>query len=190
MKRLLFVLVFSAILALPKPVLAHLLVTDDSIGAVLHVDPEDNPIAGENSSFYFEFKDTNGKFVPVNCTCIATISEDGNQIFSERLFQNTETPSLTSSSFSFTFPKRSVYQVKVSGASLDNSFAPFSLSYDIRVDREATKDDNLFQIYYHYWHYGLYFLAALIGIGLLVYERRSKSKIKTITPKEDHDQEI
>ncbi len=120
------------------PVYAHVLKTDGTIGAVLHVDPEDDPIAGAQSGFFFEFKDKEGKFAPQNCDCTFSIIEDGKQIFSQPLFQNNPSPSLTSASIFFTFPEKNVYQVKVVGKSnTPGSFQHFTLLYDIRVARES-----------------------------------------------------
>lgn len=45
------------VFALPQTASAHVLQTDGSIGAVLHVDPDDNPIIGEKATFFFDLKD-------------------------------------------------------------------------------------------------------------------------------------
>jgi hypothetical protein len=43
-----------------QPTSAHVLITDDSgmVGAVLHVTPDDDPVAGEPSSLFYEIRDT------------------------------------------------------------------------------------------------------------------------------------
>src|SRR5438045_57931 len=85
----------------PHIVSAHVLKTDGNIGAVLHIDPDDDPIAGSQASFFFEFKDIQGKFQSQNCDCTFSIAEDGKEIFSQPLFQNNSNPSLTSASVFF-----------------------------------------------------------------------------------------
>lgn len=121
-----------------QQVSAHVLKTDGSVGAVIHVSPEDDPIAREATDFYFEFKDKEGKFTPENCDCKGTIIEGGKEIYSAPLFQNSSDPSLENASFSFTFPRKNVYKVQVSGTpTTPGAFEPFTLSWDIRVARES-----------------------------------------------------
>ncbi len=132
-----FLLWFAIALLLPQVTFAHILKTDGVIGAVLHVNPEDDPIAGEESSFFFEFKDKTNKFDPADCECIVTILQSGKQIYSQNLFENNDAPSLENASFSFTFPQKNVYKISISGKPIKaNSFQVFNLEYDIRVSRE------------------------------------------------------
>ncbi len=110
---------------------AHVLETDGSVGAVLHIDPADDPIVGENTTLFFDFKDKQNKFQIEKCDCRLMILENGQQIFSAPM---------SSASVSFTFPKKDIYSVQVNGTPLiTNDFSPFSLKYDVRVDREANK---------------------------------------------------
>jgi hypothetical protein len=123
----------------PDIVEAHILQTDTSIGAVLHVDPEDDPIVGQPASFFFEFKDKTNKFTPDACTCTVSIVEQGKEMYTQSLFQNSTAPNLTTASFSFTFPQKDVYQLKVNGMPTNpGTFQPFTLVYDLRVSREET----------------------------------------------------
>jgi len=116
---------------------AHVLKTDGSVGAVIHVSPEDDPIARESTDFFFELKDKTGKFKPENCDCRGIILQSGKEIYSEALFQDAN-PSLENASFSFTFPEKNVYKVRVSGKpTTPGAFEPFTLSWDIRVARES-----------------------------------------------------
>lgn len=117
---------------------AHALKTDGNIGAILHIDPDDDPIAGSQSGFLFEFKDKQNKFTPQNCDCTFSIIEDGKEIYVQPLFQNNQNPSLDSASVFFTFPERNVYQIKVAGKPTpSDAFQPFSLVWDVRVARAA-----------------------------------------------------
>ena len=116
---------------------AHVLQTDGSIGAVLHIDPEDDPIVGQTAGFFFEFKDKQNKFKPENCDCTFSIIEANKEIYSQPLFQNNTDPSLGSASLFFIFPQKDVYQIKVMGKPLSTqAFQPFTLKYAIRVARD------------------------------------------------------
>ena len=117
---------------------AHVLKSDGSVGAVIHVSPEDDPIAREPTDFFFEFKDKSGKFKPEDCDCNGIILQNGKQIYSAPLFQNSTNPSLENASFSFTFPEKDVYKVQASGKpTTPGAFEPFTLTWDIRVSRES-----------------------------------------------------
>lgn len=61
--------IFIAILASPSVVSAHVLITDDSQshGAVLHIMPDDDPVAGEQSTIFF---DTQGDILSRNGSTI------------------------------------------------------------------------------------------------------------------------
>lgn len=137
-------LFFALLLAVPvREVQAHVLKTDGSVGAVIHVSPEDDPIARESTDFFFEFKDKQGKFKPDNCECNGIILQGGKEIYSVPLFQNSANPSLTNASFSFAFPEKDVYKVRVSGKPITpGAFEPFTLTWDIRVARESTTNST------------------------------------------------
>lgn len=117
---------------------AHTLKTSGSVGAVVHVSPEDDPIAGEPTDFFFEFKDKDGKFTPENCDCKVIVLKSGQEAYSAPLFQSNTDPSLTNASFSYTFPEKDIYKVKITGNPLTpGAFETFNLEYDIRVARET-----------------------------------------------------
>ncbi len=125
---------------LPAQVLAHTLESSGSIGAVMHVTPDDDPIAGEVSGFYFEFKDKNNKFQPENCVCTVSIKKGDDEIFSTDLFGANSDPSLSNASFNFTFPEKNIYKIVIKGESkTSGEFQNFELSYDLRVERVSEK---------------------------------------------------
>ncbi len=155
----------------PQTALAHILKSDGSIGAVLHISPDDDPIAGEQSSFYFEFKDKEGKFDPQKCLCNVTILQSDKDIYSQPLFKDNLEPSLKNASFSFTFPERDVYKVKISGTSVGGEFAAFELIYDIRVERsvnsepvKSTDEENNW-----FWSHAIHLIGGFLLGGFLVF---------------------
>jgi hypothetical protein len=122
----------------PSQASAHILSTDGNIGAVIHIDPDDDPIAGEQTGFFFEFKDKQNKFNPQQCECRFTILEGGKELYAQPLFRDNTSPSLTSASVSYTFPIKDVYKIQVTGKPTSpDAFQPFTLTYDIRVERES-----------------------------------------------------
>ncbi len=131
-------LYMALILLAPPKIGAHVLEKNNSIGAVLHIDPEDDPVAGQQSGFFFEFKDTQNSFRPEDCICTVSVLADQKEIYSQPLFENEDKPSLTNASFFYTFPEKNIYKIRIVGKpKTQNAFKPFTLSYDVRVARES-----------------------------------------------------
>ena len=126
------------ILGATQYVQAHVLKVDRSIGAVLHIDPDDDPIVGEPAYFFFEFKDKKNVFKPEFCDCTVSIIKDGISVYSQPLFQDNPTADTNNASFAYIFPEKNIYQVKVEGnPNKPKAFQPFSLTFDIRVARTS-----------------------------------------------------
>ncbi|HVZ66669.1 MAG TPA: hypothetical protein VG917_00225 [Patescibacteria group bacterium] len=139
-KILFLIIIFS--LFLPSHAFAHVLKTDGTIGILMHVSPDDDPIAGQQSSFFFDLKDTTGKFKSQNCDCNISIIQDGKKISTQPLAIATDNQNLSSAGYYFTFPSRGIYQVEIDGKSTNNSFNKFKLTYDVRVDRVSQTNTN------------------------------------------------
>lgn len=184
MKKQLFsllTLLFLTISFSPKAY-AHILQSDGSIGALLHIDPDDSPIAGKQSVFFFEFKDKQGKFSSQNCDCVFMVVENGNTIYSQPLFQNLTTSSSNVSIF-YTFPQKDVYQVKVVGKPITPiAFQPFTLVWNWRVDQQVENipvhNINFFSAHVpHIVGLGIMLLIFFIFIFVkLTYKRIPKAK--------------
>lgn len=192
-KLAIFLLGFFYTLLFPQGlVFAHVLKTSGSVGAVVHVSPEDDPIAGEPTDFFFEFKDKDGKFKPDNCDCKVVILKSGKEAYSAPLFQSNTDPNLTNASFSYTFPEKNVYTVKVIGNPLTpDAFQAFTLDYDIRVARESetntspnqTGNLNTQKSGFGYWvsthipHLiGGFLVSALLVFALIKQQSAAKNK--------------
>lgn len=116
---------------------AHVLESDGTIGAVLHIDPDDDPIAGEETGIYFDFKDKTNRYKNEDCICQLVIEQDGQVIY--------EKPFTRPGGGTFTFPSRGVYAVKAVGVPKNaGAFDTFKISYDVRVER-ATAQENLIE---------------------------------------------
>lgn len=161
-------------LGLVSPINAHVLKTNGTIGAVIHIDPEDNPIVGQAATFYLSFKDTAERFQLANCTCQARILRNGQPIATETISSGLKPNEGT---FQFTFPERAVYQVEVAGTPNDRgAFDAFTFRYDLRVERTAqpsSGDDTLF----HTIHYSVIIAAMLIAGAVAWWQARKKKRI-------------
>jgi hypothetical protein len=165
MKKFFIIILFLySFLFIIHPAFAHILQVDNSIGAILHVDPEDDPIAGQPSTFFLEFKDKTNRFQSTNCYCRINILQRGNIIYSNALFQQSLDKNTDTAYDSFTFPSKDVYQLKITGKPKTKpAFQSFTLTYDIRVARIADTSPQNFS-----W-FSTYLLYILIGIIMIIF---------------------
>ena len=129
------VLLLVASIGFYSTAFAHVLKTDNNIGVVLHIDPNDNPVANEPATLIFEIKDTQNKFSLPNCDCNLAIASNGQLISS---FPVTGQGTDNTGIIKFTFPGKSVYSLTLTGQPKGNAnFQKFSLEWDWRVDQTA-----------------------------------------------------
>ncbi len=126
---LVFILTTLYLLLNTPLVSAHVLETDNTVGAVIHIDPGDEPIAKQPSAIFFEFKDKEDIFNVDQCNCTVSILKGGSVVYTILI----ESPQLT-----YTFPEKGDYQIKVAGKPIEeDTFLPFDLVYDVQVAKEA-----------------------------------------------------
>ena len=143
MKKVLIGVVFSVFLFLflPQMASAHFPAKDGEINAILHVDPNDSPIPGEQANLYFliDYGSLKKIFYLNQCNCVVTITQEGKQIFRQQLIdKNNPNRSIWGANVPFVFPERDVYHITLSGKPLPKySFQPFTVSWNFRVDEYA-----------------------------------------------------
>ena len=136
MKKLILLIAIIVYLIIPSSVSAHSTETDGQIRATVHYDPDDDPIVGEQTGFYFNFIDTSKRFTPIACDCTFRVLENGKEIYSQPLFKYNTNPNLETVTLLYTFPKRDVYQISIVAKPLhENAFQPFRITFDVRVER-------------------------------------------------------
>ncbi len=128
------------IINLGQSVSAHVLETDGTIGAILHIEPADDPVAGEQNNFIFEFRDRAGKLDLLNCDCQFSISETGKVLTTQILDISNETTAIAQ----FNFPVRDNYELSVFGTPQPDGieFQPFKLTFDLQVGRGTMTGDS------------------------------------------------
>lgn len=151
MKKLIKILALCIVVTLLSSnvvVFAHVVISENTIGALLHIDPEDDPIIGKPATFYFEIKDKNKLFKPNECECTATILKDNEAIFLAPLFQDTS--DFSSPLFSYTFQEKGTYVLIIKGTpKIGAVLKPFTLRYDLRVQRMdiPEKSESFFSVH-------------------------------------------
>lgn len=163
------------ILVLTPTASAHVLSRDNTIGGVIHIDPEDNPIVAKNSAIYIDIKDTNNKFFGENCICTVNVTKN-NQLLTT-LSTNGDNQSLRTD---YVFSEKGIYTLTLNARSTNNSFDPFSLDYTVRVEREEKvgkqSQDTAFEL--HTIHFISIAAVFIFFIILLVVNKLRETKTK------------
>jgi len=118
------------LLATPGTANAHVLKVDGHIGAVLHINPDDNPTTGSPTDYTVSFDDDTGRFSLSKCTCSVSIIQNGKTIAATPLtVSNNEV-----SEDRYTFATPAVYTMRFTGTpKTPGAFQPFTLDYEVRV---------------------------------------------------------
>ena len=151
------------------PVSAHVIKSDDSIKAELHINPADNPKSKTATEYVLWFDDTTGKLTLYNCDCIATFQENDNTIATQKLNPVSDLSSVNT----VTFPTADIYTLKVAGAPKQSGeFQPFNLTYTLRVEAVTpTKNEQSFPMPLAI---GLGLMVGLVLLGAYVFDSSSR----------------
>lgn len=149
---------------------AHFESVDRSITGILHMDPDDNPIAGQETPFHIDIKDADNKFDIKNCICTITIFDNEEKIYS---FENSQLPiGLYEINFNYEIPKKGVYKIVVDGKpKTPDDFKQFNIAFDARFERELDGQERLLNQISSYRGYILFSLVAL-SFGLVIVLKR------------------
>jgi hypothetical protein len=128
----LLILVFLS----PLPASAHVLKENNGISAVLHMPPDDDPVAGRPVELDLSFGDDSGHFSLLLCDCELQVSGNGRTIY--RAAPRPAVNGANLDSFTMvTFPAAGAYDLHVSGTPRGGNFRPFKFDYVIRVTNPA-----------------------------------------------------
>ena len=175
----LIVLQFLTLL-LPPMLLAHETESDSGIGAILHVDPNDSPVEGQESTLFFEFTDMEEKLNLVDCECVIVIMRGDQEVLRESF--SAEGNSSTSGVVDFIFPESDIYKAIVTGKpKLEGQFQAFNLTFPVRVEQSGPKTiteahnlphNTLQDHVLHYLPTGLIILALVLILGFVKGKRK------------------
>ena len=134
-KRLSAAVVLAVLVAVSvwsAPVSAHVLQTDNGVSAILHIKPDDNPIAGKAVPINFLFSNDVGGFSLNRYEVQLSLIQDGAVKFTapvKPLFFGSATEGETMG----TFPRVGVYTVRAAGKPTDATSPAFTLNFTVRV---------------------------------------------------------
>jgi hypothetical protein len=159
-------LIVVLLLVVVSPASAHILKNDGTIGAELHIEPDDNPRTGLATKYNLEFSDTAQQFTLSTCTCRVALQLNGKTIYSEPLHA---TGTLASQN-SVTFTHPAIYTIQVIGRPQHTqAFQPFTLTYLVPVD-SGTAANQSFPVLLELG------IAMAIGLVLLAIYKRAYKK--------------
>ena len=137
---------------------AHVLQVDGHIAALLHINPDDDPISGVATTYDLSFTDDTGKFTLATCDCSVTIQMNDRTVAVQQL---PATHGLQAAD-TYTFPRPGVYTMGIHGRPIrPGSFQTFTLTYLLRV----TARDTSVQAFPPLLAVGLGLLIALVLLG-------------------------
>ncbi len=172
---------------------AHVVQTDGSVSVLFHVDPDDDPVIGEQALLWFSVDDITSRFDPAQCDCrVSIIREESNeQLLNMPLLALTQGPSIFNYQIPFTFPEAGVYLIVITGSPKSaNAFQPFTLQYDLRVTRQKGSSPSLSALLGHSGHL---LHVIIVGGGTIItvivftvmYER-DKRRLRAMQEKQNN----
>jgi hypothetical protein len=178
-----FLLIFILLL-LPLSLSAHEIKTSGTLNVLLHMEPLDNPAAGEDAQLLFSVEDTAAKFKFSDCTCRVIVkSSDDKELFNRLVTPEDDAPDwgVNVARIPFVFPQIGIYRVFLQGTSTKNTFAAFNLEYDKRIERQS-ENESLSKVQKDEdsgWLSDYYLIGGLIIVfGIIIYEVSNRLRKK------------
>ncbi|TAF04162.1 MAG: hypothetical protein EAZ77_16090 [Nostocales cyanobacterium] len=137
--KLLPLLLFISFTSLPIAS-AHTVKIAGDVGGTIHIEPNDNPRAGESAETWFALTRKGGKVLPLKeCNCQLAIYAEPHTPGEPALLQPALKP-VNAERYQgipgaeITFPKPGIYELQLSGKpTTDGSFRPFELKFQVTV---------------------------------------------------------
>lgn len=179
MKNKIIIIIAIGLLLVSINASAHEFKRDGRVGALLHTEPGDDPVAGDPSFMLFSFDDTEGKFNLLDCECEVTVFENSIVLLNRKINAQDEAKDwgINVARVDFVFPYKAVYQVNIKGTSKSNSFPPFNITYDRRVDKGLIRPPAASANNNYYWAgAGLILFAIILSSAIIIRKRKWKKQ--------------
>lgn len=140
----------------PLVLSAHEIKTVDEVGAVMHIDPADQPVVGEEAVISFDLTKVDGDFDYKECVCNLHVQPIGATIAHELVEDKLV--------YRYVFTEPKVYTLILSGQPLSSTtFQPFHFTYEITVVSKRSSFEQAMQMFLHI--HGLH--AFIFGGGFI-----------------------
>jgi hypothetical protein len=132
--------IYLSLLSYVTPAIAHQVKIAEEVGATIHVEPNDNPRAGENSQTWFGLTRKGGKTIALEeCDCQLAIYREPRKPGDSPVLKPVLKP-LSAEKYKdipgaeIVFPQVGVYGLALNGQARDGkSFKPFELNFKVTV---------------------------------------------------------
>lgn len=166
-KYLLLICTVMAVCLLPASVHAHVLISDDTkkVGAVLHLTPDDDPIAGEPSELFFDIQ-SNEVSQQTHSFTLKVVAGDGGEAFVPIQVAGSTV------SARFAFPSQGAYTISLHAEPLAIGGRTLQFSHPQRVSRGLVASTQATPS--HLWA-EVSLIASLCGLlvlGIITYNNR------------------
>lgn len=137
---------------LVSPAFAHKVKTSGDVGGTLHIEPSENPRAGQPAQAWIALTRKGGQIIPLaQCNCrLAVYSEP--RTASSKPIMNPALKPVSAERYQgipgaeIVFPKPGAYELQLSGTpKAGASFRPFQLTYNVTVGAGARHNHNHMQ---------------------------------------------
>lgn len=150
---------------------AHVLITDttEQIGAILHVQPDDDPIAGTEDTLFFDIQNKNLPETISNINLTITDAQGKTQVIPTTSRKNTV-------SAKYTFPAQGLYTLTLS---LQSAQTPYQFVHAQRVARGSIPSDESSPRFI--WAEITLVVTGCVALGLLILYCNRRSSVKMYT---------
>lgn len=160
MKLIVLCFVFILFLLPVLPMHAHTSQEEDEITIVMHAEPDDRPLANQETTLHFQIDDPSKEFKVGNCNCVVTVFRNGKRIMSKPATEVRDQKSLYSASTKIVFDQEGSYEVRLDGSPITaGEFHPLSAKFNLEVGKRVITPKNNFGIP----NIVTYVILALIG---------------------------
>jgi hypothetical protein len=121
---------------------AHVLKEDNGYSAVLHIDPDDEPLAGQPTRLNFLMDSQNGGFSQ-NSYHIGLVIMANGKVLQRSTVEPAEFGDAGDGIATFTFPSLNVYTLTLNGVLASNNSQQFHMVYLVRVAGSVGADGNV-----------------------------------------------
>jgi hypothetical protein len=173
MKKIIAIL---ALLLLPLSMSAHEIKSAGTLNILLHMEPLDNPAAGEDAQVFFSVEDSANKFKYADCTCRVIVKRmDDFELLNRLVTPEDDAPDWGANvaRIPFVFPQVGIYKVIIQGTSKAKTFTDFNLEYDKRIERQS-ESESLAPMEDQSdsgWLSNPFYIGAIaIVLGIIIYE--------------------
>ena len=125
----------------PSTSLAHEVQIADDVGATLHIEPDDVPLAGAPTTAWFALTQAGGTVIPLDqCNCRLTLYDNDTVAVETPLLTPISAEGFTDiPSAVVTFPEVGAYELVLQGSPQgDVEFSPFELRFEVVVAGRST----------------------------------------------------